>query len=294
MKLSQANSAWNRFWFAPQLPTSLPLFRIAIGLIVVYLYFLIAPNANQLYGKAGLVSTPINQFSMFLFCPTDNCLQFSLVALLIAGVFLTLGLFSRLSALCIFLILLSLDSLNHFVFHPAFSLLRVMALYLSFSRCGDAFSVDRIIKTWRTGTEPEPSAPWAQRLMQLQVVAVYWAALSFQINGTAWLDGSAVYYATHLSEFQRFPVSFFDNLTVCQITGIATMLIELSLCTLVWVKEFRYIVLFLGLALHLGIEYTMVFIPLMQPLMIASYLLFIDPDDLAQFIRWGRSKCSAQ
>ncbi len=299
MNLSQIYASWNTFWFKPQLPTPVALFRIAVGLITINLYFLTRSNAQDFYGPTGLISaatmnqwwgsTP--QFNLLWFLPASA--DHLLTALLVSGILLTIGLLSRASAFCVFIIMLTLDSRNHFVFHPAFALLRVMALYLSLSHCGDVFSIDRVIRRLRNGkSQVIESAPWAKRLMQLQIIAVYWGALSFQLNGTAWPDGSAVYYATHLTEFQRFPIPICDNLTVCQFIGIGTMLIELSLCTLIWVREVRYWVLLAGLILHLGIEYSMVFIPLLQPLMISSYLLFIDPNDVNKIIQWGRSKCT--
>ena len=67
------------------------------------------------------------------------------------------------------------------------------------------------------------------------------------------------------------------------------MLIELALCTLVWIKEFRYPALLLGFLLHLGIECTLIFIPLLQYLMIASYLLFIEPAHLSKAIDYIKS-----
>lgn len=302
MNLSDIYNSWNTFWFKPQLPTPVALFRIAVGLITICLYFLTRSNAHDFYGPTGLVSAATMtqwwgsapQFNMLWFLPNGtDTVDHLLTALLIVGIFLTVGLISRISALSVFIILLTLDSRNHFVFHPAFALLRVMALYLSMSHCGDEFSIDNIIRRKRKGNNQViESSPWAQRLMQLQIIAVYWGALSYQLNGSAWLDGSAVYYATHLTEFQRFPIPICDNLTACQVIGIGTMLIELSLCTLIWVKEVRYWVLLAGLALHMGIEYSMVFIPLLQPLMISSYLLFIDPNDLNKIIQWGKSKCT--
>jgi hypothetical protein len=300
MNVTQLQTSWDKFWYAPQSPLPVAAFRIAIGLIVINLCFLIGPNTAVLYGTDGLISnqtmaqwwngTP--QFSLFSYLPSDTATTEKLfLALLVSAVCLIVGLFSRVSAFAVFLILLSFDSRNHFVFHPAFALLRVMALYLSVSHCGDALSLDRIIKTRLGKKPPALSSPWAQRLMQLQLIAVYWASLSYQINGPAWLDGSAVYYATHLTEFQRFPLApFLTQLECCKVIGWAVMLIEFALCTLIWVKEFRYIVLFLGLALHLSIEYSLVFIPLLQPLIIASYLLFIDPDDLSRAYAYIRTR----
>ena len=57
------------------------------------------------------------------------------------------------------------------------------------------------------------------------------------------------------------------------------MVIELSLWTLIWFKEFRYWVLAAGVLLHLGIDWSMN-IPLFEYIMIASYIVFIDASDI--------------
>lgn len=301
MSIRSLCAAWDTFWYAPQSPLPVAAFRLAVGLIVINLCWLLYPNMAVLYGSKGIVSaetmagwwgaTPEFSLSALSFESACNP-DYFLIALAACGTCLALGLFSRASALLAFLILLSLDSRDHFVFHPAFSLLRMMLLYLSLSPCGETLSIDRLI---RLRLNPALGAPravsgWAQRLMQFQIVIVYWSALSFQLSGAAWLNGKAVYLATHLEEFRRFSVPLlFDQLWTCNLIGWTVMLIEFALCTLVWVKELRYATLLAGVCMHLAIEYTMVFIPLMQHLMIASYLLFVDPVLLSKLIDRLRS-----
>ena len=64
-------------------------------------------------------------------------------------------------------------------------------------------------------------------------------------------------------------------------------MIELGLGTLVWFRELRYPVLLAGLCLHLGIEYAMN-IPLFEWISIATYAVFIYPEDLSRAGEWIR------
>src|SRR5262249_51994230 len=151
------------------------------------------------------------------YLPSDaSAVNALLYALFLSGLFLTLGLFPRFCAFAAFIILLTLDSRNHFVFHPAFALLRVMLLYLSLSPCGDELALGRMLYfKLRRSSPPHPveAGVCALRIMQLQVVAVYLSSLAFQLSGSAWLDGRAVFAATHLEQFLRLPVpSLFDKL----------------------------------------------------------------------------------
>jgi predicted DCC family thiol-disulfide oxidoreductase YuxK len=68
----------------------------------------------------------------------------------------------------------------------------------------------------------------------------------------------------------------------------STLLIEFSLGTLVWIKEFRYWVLLGGLLLHCGIDYSMN-IPLFGFIMVSMYITFIEPEDLHRFFNRARS-----
>jgi hypothetical protein len=59
-----------------------------------------------------------------------------------------------------------------------------------------------------------------------------------------------------------------------------TLLAEFSLGVLIWFSRLRYPVLLLGLLFHLGIEYALN-LPMFAWDVLAAYVLFIDPADLA-------------
>jgi hypothetical protein len=134
--------------------------------------------------------------------------------------------------------------------------------------------------------EPAPAAPWAQRLIQIQLAVAYLATVRWKLAGHTWVDGTAVYYATRLHEFARFPVPYvFDHLWTIKLMTWGTLAVELALGTLVWFRRLRYPVLLAGLLLHLGLEYSMN-IQLFQWVMISAYVLFIEPRDLRRAMAW--------
>jgi predicted DCC family thiol-disulfide oxidoreductase YuxK len=127
-------------------------------------------------------------------------------------------------------------------------------------------------------------------LIAIQVALVYLYTFAWKALGPMWLSGIAVYYTSRLVEFWRFPVPYvFEHLATIKLWTWGTLLVEFALGVLVWVKELRYWVLLSGVLLHLGIDYSMN-IPLFAPIMISSYLTFVDPEDLERFFarirRW--------
>jgi hypothetical protein len=88
----------------------------------------------------------------------------------------------------------------------------------------------------------------------------------------------------HLDEFRHFPLpAWFFHPAVLKLGGWSALALELSLGVLIWVKEFRYVLLALGLLFHLCLEYSLN-IPLFQWDILSAYILFIDGDDLSDFL----------
>jgi predicted DCC family thiol-disulfide oxidoreductase YuxK len=202
-----------------------------------------------------------------------------------------LGLFTRISGVLLFVLLITIHHRNPVILNSGDTLLRLATFYLIFTRAGDAFSLDRLIALarGRVSGPPRPRAPWAMRLIQIQLSFVYLYAFIWKAMGPMWLHGTAVYYTARLAEFWRFPVPYiFEHMWTIKLWTWSTLVIEFSLATLIWVKELRYWVLLAGLLLHAGIDYSMN-IPLFGFIMISMYLTFIEPEDLERFFARARA-----
>lgn len=303
MSLRDLWLAWNKFWFAYGSPVPVALLRIATGLLVLVFYWWISPEATTFFGAHPIVlpatvehwmGSP--QLDVLSFLPADNFwLQGALVLLVVSGVCLILGVFSRLNALIVYLIMLSLDSRNHFVLNTGIKIMIVMTLFLVVSRCGEALSFKRLFRIWRK-ENPEfgpakDGSIFGQRLMQVQMALVYWSAASCKLHGASWIDGTAVYYAVHLTQFQRFTAPFLDQIWVSRMLSWGTLVFELSFPFLIWIKEFRYPLLLAGVLFHTGLDWAMV-IPLFQLVMLAGYIPFIDATDLMSLMNGVRKLVS--
>jgi hypothetical protein len=96
----------------------------------------------------------------------------------------------------------------------------------------------------------------------------------------------------NLEEFRRFPMFEPGAFTVSLLTW-GTLVVEFACGILIWFRDLRYWVLLAGLGLHLGIEYSMN-VPLFQWIILATYVTFIYPEDLARARVWVSERLAAR
>jgi uncharacterized membrane protein YphA (DoxX/SURF4 family) len=283
--------AWDAFLFAPVSPLPLAVYRVLLGALVIVSGLLLLPDAEALFGERGILPRAdalqydrLTRLSLLTWLPaTPFWLYAFFGAHLLAAACLTFGFMTRLAAVLVWAGLVSIHYRNPAITHSGDAVLRVAAFFLMFAPAGRALSADRWLRV-RRGAEPPgppaPIAPWAQRLIQIQLCVVYLSTVWWKLGGFAWIDGTAVYYASRLVEFERFPVPFvFEFRPVLKLLTWGTLAVEVALGTLVWFRDLRYPVLLAGLLLHLGLEYSMN-IPLFQWAMLSAYVLFVDPRDV--------------
>jgi len=293
--------AWDRFLFRPISPLPIAVYRILFGTLIMLDLLFLLPDLNRFFGDQGVL--PMADAVRYFRAPGLNvlawlpnrpaCLYAFFIVSLLAAASLTVGFLTRFSAVVVWICLVTLHRRNPVIVTAGDAILRLAAFYLIFSAAGRALSVDRRLRI-RRGLEPRgepaPAAPWAQRLIQIQLAVVYLATVYWKLQGKPWVDGTAVYYVTRLQELHRFPVPFlFDNLWTLKLMTWGTLAVEFAVGALVWFRKLRYPVLLAGVLLHLGLEYSMN-IQLFQWIMLSAYVLFIDPCDVRRAIEWTRNR----
>ncbi len=299
----------DKFFFAPISPRQIGLFRIAYCLILLELALVhLAPDLAAWYGSKAIVPASVAQqhyhrlfphINLLLLSPeTDTAVLLLFRLFMLAIILLLLGVATRLSSLIIFVSLVTLQNQNPYNCNSADALLRLTAFFLTFSKCGDAYSLNRLIRTMRGAGDPADlphtnSSPWAQRLLQLQLSIVYAHATLSKAFAPDWQSGNAVYFAGRYEEMKRFCLPFFFDVPVAwNFLTWSTIVVEGSLAFLVWFPPLTRWVLLAGLGLHAGIE-TSMNIPMFQWIMISYYVLFLDPGDVDRSLGFIRS-CSVK
>jgi hypothetical protein len=289
-------AAWNEFFFKPQSPIPVALFRIFYGVVVIANLLLLRPDWFAWYGTHAWMSLSTMykvesgmRLNLFTVIPqTDPWVEAVFWASLAAAILLTTGLFTRLSSIAVFLCLTSIHERNLFIFHSGDAFLRVAGFFLMFAPAGAAFSIDRWVRVSKGKEEPEimPRSPWAQRMIQFELALLYFTAFWWKSMGAPWVNGTALYYVTYLAEIHRFPVpGWVQTPLLMKLGSWATLVVEFSLGVLIWFRELRYPLLVLGVLFHLYLEYWLN-IPMFNWNVLCAYVLFIEPADLE---RTGRS-----
>jgi hypothetical protein len=298
--LKSIRDAWNSFFFTPQSPTPIALFRIIYGALVIATLALLHGDWLTWYGPGAWVSLrtmhlmePGTRINILSILPqTHGWIEAFFWILLASAILLTIGLFTRVNSVIVFLCLTSMDQRNLYITHGGDTFLRVAGFFLMFAPAGAAFSVDRLLRMRRgkEGAEIQPRAPWAQRMIQFELALVYFTTFCWKAKGVMWIQGTALYYVYHLDEIRRFHVpQFFMHPLILKLGSWFTLALEFSLGVLIWIKEFRYYLLALGVMLHLTLEYSLN-LPLFEWDILAAYVLFIEPRDLTRAWNWVRAK----
>jgi Vitamin K-dependent gamma-carboxylase len=287
-------AAWNRFFFEPQSPLNIAVFRIIYGVLVLATALLLRGDWLAWYGPHSWISAatmhvvePGTRLNLFSIIPqTDFAINSLFVVFILAAACLTVGFCTRASSIVVYLCLTSIDQRNLFILHGGDTFLRVSGFFLIFAPAGDALSVDRWLRLRRgqETAELRPRLPWAQRMIQLELAFLYLVSFWWKMKGGAWTEGSALYFIFHLEEFQRFPIpQFLLRPAILRIGSWAALALEFLLGAGIWIKKFRYPLLVAGVLFHLSLEYA-INVPLFQWDVLSAYVLFIDPADLARFL----------
>jgi len=255
---------------------------------------LLRPDWFNWYGTHGWLSLPIalklepgRRLNLFTIIPQNDAWVNAIFWIALgSAVLLTIGLFTRISSILVFVCMSSIQQRNLYITHGGDTFLRLAGFFLIFAPAGAALSLDRLFRVWRA---KQPSqvpchSPWAQRMIQIQLSLMYLSAFLVKVNGATWLHGTALFYVYHLEELRRFPLpSWFFRPIVLSLGAWSTLALEFCLGVLIWIKEFRYTLLGIGLLFHLWLEYSLN-IPLFQWDILSGYILFIDADDLARMV----------
>lgn len=295
---------WDSFWFTPTSPVPIAVFRIIFGIILLEDQLVhLLPDFNMYYSTHNLI--PIKEmiacywtndpnFDVLLCLPQDDRWLLGAFYIMVAATFLmTIGLYTRLSTWIVYFMMMSFGHHLELNQNAGDNYLRIVALCMAFSSAGDALSLDNLLRSfkqdWRlTGFMPVYSAPWAQRLIQIQLAIAYCHTFFCKISGFRWNDGYATYFATRYDDVQRFPLPHFvDQPWFYIVTTYGTLFVEFILWNLIWWKPARNWVILFGVLLHLGIEYCMN-LPMFEWTFMLTYLLYYDGTELSAV--WSKLK----
>jgi hypothetical protein len=286
--LTRVVRGWERFWFEPVATSTLAFVRIGFGITVFCFTLSLAPDLLDFFAREGIMpETPHfpGMFGVLDLWGSDTAIVVLWVLLLIASACVTVGYHTRLAAVIVYVAVVSFERRNPYLFNSGDALVRLLALYVMLAPAGVPLSLDRWRRAKARFWEFPARAPWALRLIQVQLSVIYISTVWAKIMGTSWNAGTAASYAMRIEDLARFPVPTFisDNLLIANLVTYATLAIELAIGVLVWNRRARPWVLGFGVLLHVSIDLTLT-VAFFSWAVFVCYLSFIPEDTAARWL----------
>ena len=299
--MKRAAAAWERFWFEPEETSALALVRIAFGTLVLAWTLTLTVDAYDFFSGSGLLPSPDFEgeipgtWGVLELFEGRLAVALVLAALALASLALIVGQWTRLAAVVVFVGIVSLERRNPFVFNSGDGLLKVIAFYMMLAPSGASFSLDRWRRERSAFWEFPRRAPWALRLMQVQLSVVYLSSVWTKLGGTTWNDGTAVSYALRLEDIERFapPASVATSELLVNLLTYGTLATEVAIGVFVWNRTLRPYVLTLGVVMHLGIDIALR-VGFFSYGMLVLYLAFLPPETVSARLTTLRRRVSAR
>jgi hypothetical protein len=305
---------WDRFWFTAAEPHSLAAIRILGGAMLFYTHLVWALDLEAFLGKHSWVSRDANQllsggpggggyaWSYLWYLESPAALWTVHIAAMIVFAALTVGLFTRVSAVLAWIATLAYC---HRLQGALFGLDQVnamLAMYLMVGPAGAVYSVDA---WWRGRRRLRPthqpagaasahdasvrptivsanvsasvSANVAIRLIQVHLCVVYLFGGISKLKGTSWWDGSAVWFSVANYEYQSLDMTWLAHWPwLIALLSHATVFWETFYPVLVWPRLTRPVMLAMAIAVHGGIA-LFLGMPTFGLAMIIANLAFLSP-----------------
>lgn len=272
----------DRLLFVPQSAWPIAIARIVIGVAILGWSVSMMFDVDALLGSDALIGTEFAS-GQWQWLPLDStaAVWAALVGLVVASIGIIVGFRSTWFLLAAFVLLVAVQRRSPMILNSGDIIVRNLTLLLACCPTSAALSVDR----WRRhGTAALRSAPlvapWGLRLVQLQMIVVYFVAF-WGKSGELWRDGTAVSTSLRLLDLQRFGQLdvLVDNVAIVAVLTWGTLAVELALAALLWHRPARPTLIVLGIVLHLMID-TFLLVGFFGIAMIAGLMSFLDGDRL--------------
>lgn len=277
----------DKFFFAPKPLWQLGLFRILTGLIMFYYMSDKFIEYREFLTPEGYHLPPLDDIYMipFYFAPLQEASALALVTVfLITCLCFTIGLCTRISSpllLALFFYISMLDTLSAFTINKVFI---GSLLLLSFSRAGDALSVDNWLREKRGSPMKDTHCSgWIHRTLQLTIL------LSYLVAGLCkalpwkghWLKSSEVLFSQMGGTFQTEIAFWMMNTIPMPLWALiqhGALAFELFAIVLFFTPALRRFAIYSGIAFHLVIAATMAMLLPFSLQFISFYVFFWDKE----------------
>lgn len=254
-----ARSAWDRFFFVPQTTAAMTLVRAGWGALAALWAITLLPDVDPFLTEGALRyerTLPSGSWDPLGAIGWDGAPLATCLTLVVAGLATLVGWRTRASAAVAVLAMMCLQRANTTIYNSGDLLLRQIGIAVVLAPTGVLWSLDAR-RERRKGNHVEAlRAPWAMRLLQLELALGYLLSAWSKSRGTTWHDGTAVALSLRIEDLQRFvaPEWLFEQGALLNLFTWAALAFEATFIIFVWPRRTRLWVLAAGVLFHLGID----------------------------------------
>lgn len=295
--VTDASRAWDLFWYHPRAPHTLAVIRIATGLMIAYMHGIWLSQVSYFFGPTAWVDGATNRalhagdycWSYLAYTSNVTLISGHEIVAIVAGLAMAVGYKSRIVTPIAWFLTLMVCHRQTGALFGLDQIVMMLSMYLMFSRCGDAYSVDQTLaqRQSRSPIAPSPSVSnnIATRLMQLHLCIIYLFGGISKMRGDFWWEGSAMWWSIANYEYQSLDVVWLGRspMLIALATHV-TLFWETFYCALVWPRWTRPIVLLLAVLVHGGIA-IFLGMPTFGIMMIVANMAFIEPETTERWLK---------
>lgn len=284
--------------FTPQPVTGLAVFRVALGAILLSRWLPRWPHVQELYASGAFLA-PWGYFPRLGLPHLAYPWAFTLFTVLIVSIVAVMVGYKTRFAAGLGAVLLMYFVPANTVFSCAVDRLSILSLaFMAFSPAGQALSLDRAVQR-RPGRPAGPvySPPWCQRMIALSFILLYVFAPMFKlgIDGWSYLNGETLGYAVRRWQFVTAASEYMGRQPLIRmVMAWGGIFGEWFIAVGLFVRALRPWAIACGILLHGLILFTVLIPPELSLIMMASYILFIEPQTWQRFSvqrRTARAAC---
>lgn len=245
--------------------------RAVFGLSAVFYYLRLLPNVQVFFGPEGVGGyRTAERWPTFPLAITEGFEHFDLLrhvaspgpvwvlygALLCAGLLFAVGLLTRPMGLLLAALHVVFAARQPYLTMGWAQLYPAFVVYLALAPSGQDWSVDAWLARRKDPAfrAPETLTPWALRLLQVHVIAMYAMAGWPRFVAGAWLHGETVLHAAADTRFGRWGLDWHALQPLLAVATYYALFIEPAATLLLPLRATRRWCALGLLALHLGIE----------------------------------------
>jgi predicted DCC family thiol-disulfide oxidoreductase YuxK len=300
--------AWSEIWFQPSSTTPLEIARIGIGSAILIHYAMATPFLFVFWGDTGwmprdaallYVDGPWMQSVLFHLAAPWQAIAFHAVFLFCTAAFVV-GWRTSWVKWIVLAGHISYDYRNITISYGAESIAACLLFILCLAPVGRAISLDRVRAVRQAKranleiTLATHVTPWAgacTRLMQIQMVVLFFYSGIEKVRADEWWNGDAIWLALTTYEFYNGPLVWLlaRQYWLVNVATYGTIIIEIAYAFLIWPRRTRPYLLAAAVFLHvsfivvLGLVYFSV-------IMMMGHMSFLRPEWLARLSAWWKQR----